>query len=98
MPGTAPWLWMLLAGISPTMFSITLVATNFRTSNELGGVTLTGMVAFGGYFIGGFAPLVVGVFAANNLPWSVTYIMLIASLVVVIGVHFMLRRKVLVDQ
>jgi len=98
MPGTAPWLWMLLAGISPTIFSITLVATNFRTSNELGGVTLTGMVAFGGYFIGGFAPLVVGVFAANNLPWSVTYIMLIASMLVVIGVHFALRKRVLVDQ
>jgi len=98
MPGTAPWLWMLLAGISPTIFSITLVATNFRTSNELGGVTLTGMVAFGGYFIGGFAPLVVGVFAANNLPWSVTFIMLIASMLVVIGVNFALRRRVLVDQ
>ena len=98
MPGTLTWLWMMFAGISPTIFSITLVATNYRTSSEAGGVTLAGMVTFGGYFIGGFAPLVVGVFAANALDWSVTYIMLIASMLGVIGVSFALRRKVLVDQ
>ena len=98
MPGTLTWLWMMFAGVAPTIFSITLVATNYRTSSEAGGVTLAGMVTFGGYLIGGFAPLVVGVFAANALDWSVTYIMLIASMLVVIGVSFALRRKVLVDQ
>jgi CP family cyanate transporter-like MFS transporter len=98
MPGTATWLWMMLAGICPTIFNITLVATNYRTSNEMGGVTLTGMVTFGGYLVGGFAPLVVGAFAADGLDWSVTYIMLIASMLAVIGMHLGLRRRVLVDQ
>jgi len=98
MPGTATWLWMMLAGICPTIFSITLVATNYRTSNEVGGVTLAGMVTFGGYLVGGFAPLVVGAFASEGLDWSVTYIMLIASMLVVIGMHVALRRRVLVDQ
>ena len=98
MPGTATWLWMMFAGVCPTIFSITLVATNYRTTNEVGGVTLAGMVTFGGYLIGGFAPLVVGVFASEGLDWSVTFIMLIASMLVVIGVNFALRRRVLVDQ
>ncbi len=98
MPGTATWLWMMLAGISPTIFSFTLIATNYRTSNEMGGVTLAGMVTFGGYLIGGFAPLMVGVFAADKLDWGITYAMLIASMIVVIGMSFGLRRRVLVDQ
>jgi hypothetical protein len=41
---------------------------------------------------------VVGAFAAEGLDWSVTYIMLIASMLVVIGMHVALRRRVLVDQ
>jgi CP family cyanate transporter-like MFS transporter len=98
MPGTATWLWMMLAGISPTIFSFTLIATNYRTSNEMGGVTLTGMVTFGGYLVGGFAPLLVGVFAADKLDWGFTYAMLIASMIVVVGMSFGLRRRVLVDQ
>jgi CP family cyanate transporter-like MFS transporter len=98
MPGTATWLWMMLAGISPTIFSFTLIATNYRTSNEMGGVTLAGMVTFGGYLVGGFAPLLVGVFAADKLDWGITYAMLIASMIVVIGMSFGLRRRVLVDQ
>ena len=36
--------------------------------------------------------------AANALDLGVTYAMLIASMLVVIGVSFALRRKVLVDQ
>jgi CP family cyanate transporter-like MFS transporter len=98
IPGTATWLWMMLAGICPTIFSFTLIATNYRTSNEMGGVTLAGMVTFGGYLIGGFAPLMVGVFAADNLAGGLTYAMLIASMIVVIGMSFGLRRRVLVDQ
>jgi CP family cyanate transporter-like MFS transporter len=98
MPGTATWLWMMLAGICPTIFSFTLIATNYRTSNEMGGVTLAGMVTFGGYLVGGFAPLLVGVFAADKLDWGITYAMLIASMIVVIGMSFGLRRRVLVDQ
>jgi CP family cyanate transporter-like MFS transporter len=98
MPGTATWLWMMLAGICPTIFSFTLIATNYRTSNEMGGVTLAGMVTFGGYLVGGFAPLLVGVFAADKLDWGFTYALLIASMLVVIGMSFGLRRRVLVDQ
>ena len=98
MPGTATWLWMMLAGLCPTIFSFTLIATNYRTSNEMGGVTLAGMVTFGGYLIGGFAPLLVGVFAADKLDWGITYAMLIASMIVVIGMSFGLRRRVLVDK
>jgi hypothetical protein len=40
----------------------------------------------------------VGVFAADNLDWGITYAMLIASMIVVIGMSFGLRRRVLVDQ
>jgi CP family cyanate transporter-like MFS transporter len=98
MPGTATWLWMMLAGISPTIFSFPLIATNYRTSNEMGGVTLAGMVTFGGYLVGGFAPLLVGVFAADKLDWGFTYALLIVSMLVVIGMSFGLRRRVLVDQ
>ena len=97
-PGELTWLWVILVGVAPTIFSITLVATNFRTSTEAGGVTLTGMVAFGGYLLGAFAPVLVGVFAQNNLPWAVTYGMLIGSAVVVFGVAFGLRGRVNVDQ
>jgi hypothetical protein len=42
--------------------------------------------------------LLVGVFAADKLDWGFTYALLIASMLVVIGMSFGLRRRVLVDQ
>lgn len=98
MPGTATWLWVILAGTAPSLFSIVLVAVNYRTATQHGAVVLSGMATAGGYFLGAAGPLVVGFWRAQGLDWSVVLWMLMASTLVTIGFSFGLRRRVNVDE
>jgi CP family cyanate transporter-like MFS transporter len=98
VPGTATWLWVVLAGTAPSLFSIVLVAVNYRTATQHGAVALSGMATAGGYFLGAAGPLVVGFWRAQGLDWSVVLWMLIASTFVTIGFSFSLRRRVNVDE
>lgn len=97
-PGAATWLWVALAGVGPTFFLITLVATNFRTTSEIGAVTLTGMMTFGGYLIGGFGPLVVGFMRASGASWDAVIIMLIVSSLFAFAASLGLRKRRYVDE
>ncbi len=96
-PGTLPWLWVVFAGTGPSLFSIILVAINYRTKTDVGASALSGMVTGGGYILGAIGPLIVGVLRANGAPWSTTLVMLILSLVVTVIAGLGLRRRVNVD-
>ena len=98
MPGTATWLWVILAGTAPSLFSIVLVAVNYRTTTQHGAVVLSGMATAGGYFLGAAGPLIVGLWRAQGLDWSTVLWMLIASTFVTIGFSFGLRRRTNVDE
>lgn len=97
-PGTATWLWVALAGTAPSLFSIVLVAVNYRTKTQHGAVVLSGMATAGGYFLGAAGPLLVGLWRAQGLDWSVVLWALSASTLVTIGFSFGLRRRVNVDE
>lgn len=96
-PSSATWLWVLLAGIGPSLFTTVLVGLNYRSHTPAGAVALGGMVTAGGYIIGAAGPLIVGALRAAQVSWSVTWWMLIASLVVAVIASFGLRRRVAVD-
>ncbi len=97
-PATLTWLWVVLAGTAPSLFSIVLVGINYRTASQQGAVLLGGMATAGGYFIGASGPLIVGVLRAQGLDWNIVMTMLIVSSLVTIAVSFSLRRRVNVDQ
>ena len=96
-PTTVTWLWVLLAGVGPTLFTTVLVGLNYRSQTPAGAVALGGMVTAGGYIIGAAGPLVVGALRAQNVAWSVTWWMLILSLIVGVIAGLGLRRHVNVD-
>jgi CP family cyanate transporter-like MFS transporter len=98
LPATATWLWVVLAGTAPSLFSIVLVAVNYRTATAHGAVVLSGMATAGGYLLGAAGPLVVGLWRAQGLDWSAVLWMLIASTFVTIGFSWGLRRRVNVDE
>ena len=97
-PTTITWLWVLLAGTGPSLFTTVLVGLNYRSHTPAGAVALGGMVTAGGYIIGAAGPLIVGALRAQQVSWSATWWMLIASLVVAIVAGFGLRRRVNVDE
>jgi CP family cyanate transporter-like MFS transporter len=59
-PGTATWLWVLLAGSGPLLFPLCLILINLRTRTHDGAVALSGFVQGVGYTLGALGPLVVG--------------------------------------
>lgn len=97
-PTAITWLWVLLAGIGPTLFTTVLVGLNYRSHTPAGAVALGGMVTAGGYIIGAAGPLIVGALRAQGVAWSVTWWMLILSLIVAVLAGLGLRRHVNVDE
>jgi len=97
-PTAVTWLWVLLAGIGPTLFTTVLVGLNYRSHTPAGAVALGGMVTAGGYIIGAAGPLIVGALRAQGVAWSVTWWMLILSLIVAVLAGLGLRRHVNVDE
>jgi CP family cyanate transporter-like MFS transporter len=96
-PMSVTWLWVLLAGVGPTLFTTVLVGLNYRSHTPAGAVALGGMVTAGGYIIGAAGPLIVGALRAQNVTWAVTWWMLILSLIVAVVAGLGLRRHVNVD-
>ena len=96
-PTSVTWLWVALAGIGPTLFTTVLVGLNYRSHTPAGAVALGGMVTAGGYIIGAAGPLIVGALRAQGVAWSVTWWMLILSLIVAVVAGLGLRRHVNVD-
>lgn len=78
-PTTATWLWVLLAGAGPLIFSLCLVLINLRTRSTQSSVALSGFVQSLGYSIGAFGPLLVGLIHSASGGWQVPLIFLMAT-------------------
>lgn len=81
-PGTATVLWVILAGLAPASFPMTLTMISQRTESEAGASALSGMVQGVGYAIAGFGPLVVGVLHDVTGSWTAALVLLSAGAVI----------------
>ncbi|MFF2275112.1 CynX/NimT family MFS transporter [Agromyces sp. NPDC058126] len=78
-PSTATWLWVVLIGIGPMIFPLTLVLINLRSRTHTGAVALSGFVQSVGYLIVAVGPLVVGLLHQASGGWTLPLVLLLVS-------------------
>ncbi|HEU4808138.1 MAG TPA: MFS transporter [Homoserinimonas sp.] len=99
VPGTATWLWVLLAGLGPLLFPLTLVLINLRTRTPHGAIALSGFAQGVGYLIGSLGPLLLGVLHELTGGWTVPILFLLSTVVgVAVSGVVLLRPRMLEDE
>ena len=81
VPTTATWLWVVLVGIGPLFFPLSMVLINLRTRTHTGAVALSGFVQSLGYLVVALGPLVVGLLHDATGGWTAPLWLLLASAV-----------------
>ncbi|GAA3591439.1 MFS transporter [Klugiella xanthotipulae] len=76
MPGTLTWLWVVIAGLGPTLFPIALLMINRRTRSHRTAVTLSGFAQSVGYTVAAIGPLGVGLLHDLTGGWGAGYAVL----------------------
>ena len=78
-PGTLTWLWVVLAGLGPLFFPLTLVLINLRTRTRAGSVALSGFVQSVGYTLGALGPLCMALLHEITGAWTAPLLFLIGT-------------------
>ncbi|WP_104163291.1 MFS transporter [Cryobacterium sp. N22] len=78
-PGTLTWLWVVLAGLGPLFFPLTLVLINLRTRTHAGSVALSGFVQSVGYTLGALGPLCMALLHEITGAWTAPLLFLIGT-------------------
>ena len=66
----APWLWVVLLGLEPLLFPLTLVLLGLRTRTHEGSVALSGFVQSIGYAIVALFPVGIGLLHGATDSWT----------------------------
>ena len=69
-PEAAPWLWIVLLGLEPLLFPLTLVLLGLRTRTHEGSVALSGFVQSIGYAIVALFPVGIGLLHGATDSWT----------------------------
>lgn len=69
-PAAHPELWVIMAGLGPSTFPISITMINLRTTTEAGSASLSGMVQGIGYAAAGLGPLVFGLLHDSTAAWT----------------------------
>ncbi len=75
-PSAAPWLWVVLLGITPLLFPLILVLLGVRSRTHEGAVALSGFVQSVGYAIAALFPLGIGLLHDATDSWTAPLIVL----------------------
>ena len=98
-PGTATWLWVVLAGTGPLAFPLCLVLINLRTRSHEGSIALSGFVQGIGYGLGALGPLVLGVLHDLTRGWTVPLLFLLGvSLLTIISAVALAKPRTVEDE
>ncbi|PJJ65553.1 MFS transporter [Compostimonas suwonensis] len=81
-PTAAPVLWVLLVGIGPYTFPLSLALINLRTRTPEGSAALSGFTQGVGYLVACLGPLLFGVFREASGGWGLSFALLGVSLVI----------------
>lgn len=91
-PETTPWLWVVIAGLGPSSFPMSLTMINLRTTTEAGASALSGMVQGVGYAVGAVLPLAVGLLHDATGDWTASIgLLAAAACVILLGGWFACR-------
>ncbi len=84
-PMAAPVLWVVLAGLGPSTFALTLTMINLRTRTPAGSAALSGFMQGVGYAISCLGPLLFGVLHEASGGWLWPFAMLGVAVMVLLG-------------
>jgi CP family cyanate transporter-like MFS transporter len=97
-PAAAPVVWIVFAGLGPSLFPLALVLINSRTRTHAGSVALSGFVQGIGYIIAAAGPLVFGLLHQTTGEWRAPLVfLLILSVAAIIPAIVLARPRYLED-
>jgi len=91
-PTAITWLWVLLVGLGPILFPVTLALINTRTTSTQNSASLSGFVQGIGYTIGATGPLLVGLLHELTGGWTVPIVALLVVCLTAIVAGIVLAR------
>jgi CP family cyanate transporter-like MFS transporter len=88
-PTSQPVLWMIMAGLGPSTFPLSITMINLRTTTEAGSASLSGMVQGIGYAVAGGGPPVFGLLHEATGSWNPPLALLSCTVVLImVGAWF----------
>ncbi|MFD4366348.1 CynX/NimT family MFS transporter [Rhodococcus sp. NPDC058521] len=85
-PMSAPILWIVIVGLGPSTFPMSLTLINLRTRTHMGSASLSGFTQGLGYAVACVGPLLFGVFHDVTGEWGASFgLLTVAVVIVVIG-------------
>ena len=96
-PQAAPWLWIVLLGLEPLLFPLTLVLLGLRTRTHEGSVALSGFVQSIGYAIVAVFPVGIGVLHEATGSWTGPLIVLAGVMVAAIPAGVIVARRATIE-
>lgn len=96
-PEAAPWLWIVLLGLEPLLFPLTLVLLGLRTRTHEGSVALSGFVQSIGYAIVAVFPVGIGVLHEATGSWTGPLIVLAGVMVAAIPAGVIVARRATIE-
>ncbi len=79
-PASATWVWVVLAGLGPASFPLSLTLVNLRSRTTAGSAALSGFAQGVGYLLAGAGPVVVGALHQATDGWGAAFAFLTATL------------------
>jgi CP family cyanate transporter-like MFS transporter len=98
LPGTLPYVWVVLTGLATIGFSLVLTLIGIRSENHHTAAQLSGLVNTVGYFIAGTGPIVVGLLTQFTGQWWPALLMLTGATALNAFAYPVLRRGLTVDE
>ncbi|MHA7134611.1 CynX/NimT family MFS transporter [Oerskovia turbata] len=95
--GPATWAWVVVAGLGASTFPLGLALINLRSRTSAGAVALSGFVQGVGYLVAGAGPLTAGVLYGRTGSWTGTFVLLFATLVVILVAAVAGCRPVMIE-
>lgn len=93
---TAPVVWVLLVGLGPTTFPLSLTMINLRSRTAVGSAALSGFTQGVGYLFACLGPVAVGALRSASGGWDLPFAFLYATLALLgIGGYIACRPRML---
>ncbi|CAN5437242.1 MFS transporter [soil metagenome] len=97
-PTAVPVLWVVLSGLGPILFPLTLALINLRTRTHAGAVALSGFVQGIAYGIGALGPVVIGLIHGATGSWTIPLlVMVVVGMALGTPAVFLLARRRFVE-
>lgn len=98
VPRVALPLWVILFGVTATMFPLSLVLLSIRARTPESAVALSGFVQSIGYAVAALFPLLIGLLHETTSAWQAPLLLLAAGLAVALPAGWVAGRRVTIEE